>query len=288
MKIDPQQAGQDRLDLATALKELRRASGLSGERLAVRCGMSQSKVSRIETGRFLPSVVDVQQILRALGLDDATAADLLSLAQVANAEYEDVRTSVRRGLHHRQRELAALESGARHMRHFLPAMVTGLLQTPDYMRQALSPAVEPAGGDISRAMGLKLERQGVLHDQSKRFEFLLTESAVRWQLCDASAMAVQIDHLVSVSRLPNVHLSVLPLGRRVTDAPFHTFVTYDDRLVTAELFSGQVVLRDPKDVDYYRELFDFFAEHSADEEDARAILESWADGYRAQSMRERD
>ncbi|MFE9889060.1 Scr1 family TA system antitoxin-like transcriptional regulator [Streptomyces scopuliridis] len=241
MKIDPQQAGQDRLDLATALKELRRASGLSGERLAVRCGMSQSKVSRIETGRFLPSVVDVQQILRALGVDDATAADLLSLAQVANAAYEDVRTSVRRGLHHRQRELAALESGARHMRHFLPAMVTGLLQTPDYMRQAMSPAVEPAGGDISRAMALKLERQGVLHDQSKHFEFLL-----------------------------------------------HTFVTYDDRLVTAELFSGQVVLRDPKDADYYRELIDFFAEHSASEDDARAILESWADGYRAQSMRERD
>lgn len=250
--------------------------------------MSQSKVSRIETGRFLPSVVDVQQILRALGVDDATAAGLLSLAQVANAEYEDVRASVRRGLHHRQRELAALESGARHMRHFLPAMVTGLLQTPEYMRQAMSPAVEPAGADVSRAMVLKLERQGVLHDQSKRFEFLLTESAVRWQLCDASVMAVQIDHLVSVSRFPNVCLSVLPLTRQVSDAPFHTFVTYDDRLVVAELFSGQVVLRDPKDIDYYRELFDFFVEHSAGGEEARALLESWADGYRAQSMRERD
>lgn len=68
-------------------------------------------------------------------------------------------------------------------------------------------------------------------------------------------MAAQIDHLVSVSRFPNVRLSVLPLVRRVTDAPFHTFVTYDDRLMAAELFSGQVVLRDPKDVDYCRELF---------------------------------
>ena len=36
-------------------------------------------------------------------------------------EYQDIRASVRRGLHHRQRELAALEAGARQMRHFLPA-----------------------------------------------------------------------------------------------------------------------------------------------------------------------
>ncbi|MFI1863392.1 helix-turn-helix domain-containing protein [Streptomyces jumonjinensis] len=288
MTVDPQRAGQDRQDLAAALRKLRRASGLSGERLAVRCGMSQSKVSRIETGRTLPTVVDVQQILSALGVDRDTAEDLLGLAQVANAEYEDVRASVQRGLHHRQRELATLESSARRMRHFLPAMITGLLQTPDYMRQAMSPAVDPADGDISRAMTMKLERQALLHDGSKRFDFLLTESAVRWQLCSSSVMAVQIDHLVSISRLPNVHISVLPLTERVPDAPFHTFVTYDDHLVTAELFSGRIVLRDPKDIDYYRRLFDFFVSHSAVGDDARAILETWADDYRAQFMRERD
>jgi Domain of unknown function (DUF5753) len=33
----------------------------------------------------------------------------------------------------RQRELAALEAGAAEMRHFLPTLVTGLLQTPEYI-----------------------------------------------------------------------------------------------------------------------------------------------------------
>ena len=46
--------------------------------------MSQSKVSRIETGRLLPSVVDVEQILSALGVDHATRQELLTLARVAN------------------------------------------------------------------------------------------------------------------------------------------------------------------------------------------------------------
>jgi transcriptional regulator with XRE-family HTH domain len=131
VRLDPEQAGHDRQSLASALRDLRRASGLSGERLARRCHMSQSKVSRIENGRLLPSVVDVDRILRALGVDQATSGELLALARVANTEYQDIRASVRRGLHHRQRELAALEADAREMRHFLPTLITGLLQTPD-------------------------------------------------------------------------------------------------------------------------------------------------------------
>src|SRR5579859_7345764 len=120
-------------------------AGLSGERLARRCHMSQSKVSRIETGRLLPSVVDVERILRALDVDQATSAELLALAHVANAEYQDIRATVRRGLQHRQRELAALEADAKQMRHFLPALPTGLLQIPEYMRVGRSRPLAGAG-----------------------------------------------------------------------------------------------------------------------------------------------
>ncbi len=152
MKLDPTRAGQDRQNLASALHDLRKASGLSGDRLARRCGMSQSKVSRIENGRLLPSVVDVEQMLTALEVDRATRNELLVLARVANAEYHDVRASVRRGLHHRQRELAALETNATQMRHFLPTLITGLLQIPEYMRAAMSTPIEPATGDTARAV----------------------------------------------------------------------------------------------------------------------------------------
>ncbi|WP_406297840.1 helix-turn-helix domain-containing protein [Embleya sp. NBC_00888] len=288
MTFDPRQAGRDRLRLASALRALRNASGLSGERLAIRCAMSQSKISRIETGRTLPSILDVRQILEALDVDTATADEITRLAEVANTEYEDVRTSVRRGLHHRQRELAALEAGADHIRHFLPVMITGLLQTPEYMRQALAPAVDPAAGDTARMMAIKLERQSVLHDRRKRFDFLLTESAIRWQLCQASAMALQLDHLVAVSRLPQIHVHILPLRRRLTDAPFNTFVVYGDHLVTVELFSGQLVFRDPKDVLYHRSLFEYFTGLSLSGDEARAEIESWAASFRTQSMQERD
>ncbi|MFB7615092.1 helix-turn-helix domain-containing protein [Kitasatospora sp. NPDC056181] len=280
MTHDPGRAGEQRRDLASALKDLRRASGLSGERLAVRCGMSQSKISRIENGRVLPSVVDVQQILSGLGVDDDLARELLALASVANAEYEDVRSSVRRGLHLRQRELAALEAGATHIRYFLPAMPSGLLQTPEYMRTAMSPPVDPADGDVSQAISLKLGRQVVLYDQGKHFDFLLTESAVRWRLCEPLVMATQLDRLVSLSHLPNVTIGILPLSAQVADAPFHTFTVYGAKLVTIELFTGRLVLRDPKDIDHYRALFDFFRGESVEGDPARSMLGRWADEFR--------
>ena len=280
MTLDPTHAARDRQDLAGALHDLRKASDLSGDRLDRRCGMSQSKVSRIETGRLLPSVVDVEQVLTALEVDDATRRELLALTRVANAEYQDVRASVRRGLHHRQRELAALEASATLMRHFLPTLVTGLLQIPEYMRAAMSTPVEPATGDVGKAIALKLERQAVLYDKAKNFEFILTESAIRWQLCEPSIMAVQIDRLVSLSQQSNIRIGVLPLSAQVRNGAFHTFVTYDRRLVTIELFTGRLVLRDPKDIDHYWALFDFFSVHALWTDEARNVLKALADTFR--------
>lgn len=280
MRLDPRQAGQDRQRLADALRDLRRAVGLSGERLARRCHMSQSKISRIETGRLLPSVMDVECILRALDVDTAIRDELLALARVANIEFQDIRDTMRRGLHRWQRELATLEADARDMRHFLPAMITGLLQTPEYMRAAMDKPVEPAAGDTSAAIAIKLERQAVLHDPAKQFEFLLTESAARWPLCPPGVMALQLDRLVSLSKLPNVRIGVLPLTTQVSHGPMQTFVTYDKHLVTVELFTGLLVLRDPKDIEYHHTLFDFFSSHALWDDAAHGFLGELADTYR--------
>ncbi len=89
---------------------------------------------------------------------------------------------------------------------------------------------------------------------------------------------MQLDHLVSVSYLPNARIGVLPLSAEVPDGAYHTFVIYDRKLVTADLFTGQLVLRDPKDIDHYRALFDFFAERALWANAARALLPEAAQG----------
>ncbi|MGC5394745.1 helix-turn-helix domain-containing protein [Streptomyces sp. DT20] len=79
MAIEPDRLDQSGRELAAMLKRLRRRAGLSEVRLAAHCNMSQSKISRIEGNKARPSLLDVQQILRALDVSAAVAAEVMAL-----------------------------------------------------------------------------------------------------------------------------------------------------------------------------------------------------------------
>ncbi|GAA2600103.1 helix-turn-helix transcriptional regulator [Actinomadura fulvescens] len=274
--LEPEELGQRKSDLAATLRTLRKEAGLTGQSLALKCAMSQSKISKIETGRLLPSVVDVERILRAVNAPQDLVAEVVALARMANTEFQDVRSLLRKGLEKRQHELASLEAAAREVRFFLPAMITALIATPEYIRASLSHS--PA--DTSKAVAKKLERQAVLYDESKTFNFIIVESAIRWAILPPALMALQIDRLVSLSHLPNIQVGVIPLGVHSPRGPMNTFTVYDNRLATAETFNGAIVMRDPRDVTFYRELFSQFASLALFEDDARAQLTQWAALFR--------
>ncbi|MER6069415.1 helix-turn-helix transcriptional regulator [Streptomyces sp. NPDC001817] len=276
MTFDPEQLGQSKSDLAETLRTLRKRAGLSQVRLAKRCNMSQSKISKIETAEITPSLVDVELILRALEAPEQLVAEITSLARLANTEWEPIRSSWRRGLEKRQAELAGLEADARRLRYFLPAMITGLLATPEYIRASL--AYSP--GDISKTVARKLERQAVLYDTTKHFTFLLTEQAVRWAVVPPPAMAVQIDRLGSLSHLPNIRIGLIPTGTVISRGPMNTFTVYDDRLATVETFTGRTVFRDSRDVAEHLDVFSQYERKAHFGEAARTLLQEWAARYR--------
>ncbi|NYI07939.1 hypothetical protein FHU37_004968 [Allostreptomyces psammosilenae] len=220
--------------------------------------------------------MEVERILRALGAPPDYADEVMALARVANTEWQVSRELWRRGLEKRQAELAALEAGATQLRYFLPAMVTGLLAIPEYVRASL----EYSPGDVSKTVARKLERQAVLYDTAKSFTFLLTEQAVKWAVVEPAAMSVQIDRLASISRLPNVRIGLIPYGTRMSRGPMNTFTIYDDRLVTVEVFTGRIVFRDSRDIAEHLEIFALYEQRAVFGEQARELLSEWAEMYR--------
>ncbi|MEO3978652.1 helix-turn-helix transcriptional regulator [Streptomyces sp. CAU 1734] len=285
MPIEPEAQQRERRDLAEALRDLRHASGLSGERLALRCNMSQTKISRIETGRALPTVIDVERILKALAVPAEVANELLGLARSANVDYASWRAYARVGLHRKQAELKALESSSREMRHFLPAIPTGLLHVREYAVETLSPTVtgDPAR-NVSRAVRARMDRQAALDDPSRSFWFLMTEQAVKWRRAKPEVMAAQCAHMAEVNEKPNVEIGIIPQVRHVPAAPMNIFVVYDDRLVTVELFSGEVALRDPRDVMHHLNLFELLWSHALTGNLASIFLNEASEAF----MRQRD
>ncbi|MER7916994.1 MULTISPECIES: helix-turn-helix transcriptional regulator [unclassified Streptomyces] len=277
MTFDPEQLGQPKQELAALLKEPRKRAGLTGDRLARRCNMSQSKISRIENGKARPSLLDLERILRAVVAPPEVIEDVIALARLANTEWQDLRSLRRRGLEKKQTELAALESSSAEFRFFLLSMITGLLSTPEYIRASL--AHSPT--DVTRTIARKLERQEVLYDTKKRFTFLLTEQAVRWPLLPPAAMAMQIDRLASLAYLPNVRLGVIPMAGYKSTAPMDTFTVYDDTLATVENTTGVVILRDPRDIEMHLELFSTLEGYALFGAEARALLAEWAAACRS-------
>jgi transcriptional regulator with XRE-family HTH domain len=245
--------------LATALRDLRKASGLSGERLAAKAQLSQSKVSRIETGRTIPTVADTARILKALEVPSGVATELLAVAKAANVEYASWRSVARLGIWHKQNELRALAEASRIVRQFMPAILPGLLQIEGYARETFTPSVDgrPAR-DVDRAVRARLASQDALENDSRRFVFILTEQALGWRQAEPEVMRAQLKHVIDVSRRRNVDLGILPISAPVKVPALNVFCLYDDRLVLVENYGGELALRDPRDIAYHQNLFDYF------------------------------
>jgi transcriptional regulator with XRE-family HTH domain len=279
--LDPDRQQQERKELAGTLRSLRKAAGLSGERLAARCAMSQSKISRIEQGKMLPSVIDVQQILSALQVPGEVARDLLDLARTANVHYKSYRGAAQTGLWRLQVEIQSLVESSVMVRQFLPVIPSGLLQTEEYARQVFTRDIPGAvSRDVERSVKARMEAQQALQDSSRQFLVLVAEHALRWRRAALPVMAEQCAHMAELSaRLSNVEIAVIPQNVEVRASPLHTFVIYDERMVEIELFSGGVVLRDPKDVEYHLNLFDYFWKHALTGGNATSLLRAIADEF---------
>lgn len=199
-----------------------------------------------------------------------------SLARTANTEWQNLRSLRRKGLDAKQAELAGLEASSSRFRFFLLSMLTGMLSTPECIRATLAHLKSERENILTRKLG----RQQILYDEQKSFDFVLTEQAVRWPLIPGPAMAVQIDHLISLSRLPNVRIGVMPLGKTAPVTALDTFTIYDRSLVTVETTTGIIVLRDFRDVTVYLDLFAALEEHARFDDAGREHLSAWAEECR--------
>ncbi|MCL7497467.1 helix-turn-helix domain-containing protein [Streptomyces sp. MCA2] len=265
-------------ELGAALRALRQASGKEAKAVARSAVMSASKLSKIETGKAAPSVVDVERILTTIGVSDEVKTEYLEAVRTESTEATAWRLIRRMGVHKAQHQTRSLEAHMALLRLFQPALVPGLLQTPEYIRAILSR--HDLGEDaLTRTIGARIERQQVLYDSTKELHFIITEPVLRWRIVSAARMAEQVDRLVSLSRLPNIDIRVVPLSAQQQDIANHAFVIRDDRTVTVETIHAEVVVTDPRDVSVYVRKFEGFASIALAGNDMRAMLEAIRDDF---------
>ncbi|MEE1739536.1 helix-turn-helix transcriptional regulator [Streptomyces sp. BE147] len=270
------------------MRALRDASGLTGDAVARRASMSAGKLSKIETGKVRPTVQDVDLVLTAIGVSDQVKEEFLVAARVEATEATAWRLLRRAGPWKHQRTIRAIESSTRELRLFQGQLIPGLLQTAEYASAVF--ALPPALPNETRikTVAARLERQASLYNSLKSFHFLICEHVLTWLISEPAVMALQLDRLISVSRLPNVSMGIVPSGRRMPDFPMTCFSLHDDRLVIVETFHSEVTTRDPKDVQLYTSTFERFADVAVYGNPMRELVETIRDQFLPQQERSWD
>nr|WP_202447055.1 helix-turn-helix transcriptional regulator [Streptomyces sp. SID5468] len=265
------------------MRALRVASGKEAKAVARSALMSPSKLSKIENGKLAVGATDVERILSAIGVSDEVKAEYSEAARASATEATAWRLLKRMGVHKGQLAVKAHEAQMSSLRLFQPALVPGLLQTPEYIRAVLR-RHRLSDDALTRTINGRLERQTVLYGEGKSLRFIVTEPVLRWRIVPPQMMAAQLDRLLFVSRLAHVDIRVVPLEIPQNDIANHAFVIRDDRVVTVETVHAEVVVTDPRDVGLYVDKFAGFERVALSGDGMRSLVE----GIRDDFLRERE
>jgi transcriptional regulator with XRE-family HTH domain len=270
----------------------RRRAGLTGKQLADRTGTSQSRISRVESGRAPVTIAELKTLIAALDLLPDDADQILAVAG-DRARPHDERPDVG-GIPGRQNEILRIESTAREMRMFTPAAVPGLLQTSEYARGGLSRLhrlldetdARPHDDVVLQSVATRMGRQGVLADPERRFHIVMQDTALSSATSTPAQMLAQIQRIRDVLKeRDNVTVAIAPSDSYWSPAG-PAFTVYDSSHVLIDLPHASLVLTDTAEVAVYRRLFDRLEESSTTDIDP--ILDRYLELYHGLARPHRD
>lgn len=264
--------------LSATLRQLRKDAGLSGTDAARQAGLSQSKVSRTETGAFMPTPEQVEALCRVYKAPADVRRDLVRMTRELREDRISAHVVLERGGWWLQERIGRIEEVAGRIRSLSPTLVQGLLQTRQYTRALFADSLSP--DDLERTIEARLTRQNLL-DTGREFTFVVTEGALRWNMGGCAVMADQLAHLIEVSRRENVQLGVVPWTTPVTVPLLHAFDLYDSRAVMFGTQTATALITDPREVAEYESHWSELELFVSYGDDARAVFERIAADYRS-------
>jgi transcriptional regulator with XRE-family HTH domain len=276
---------RERRRLAEALKALRVGAGLSGARLAEILGWQQSKVSKIETRKQLPTEEDIAAWVGAAGGSPETASELLGALRGARVEYAAWKDAYREsGADGVQAGIPEIEAASARIAEFQPALISGLLQTAEYAQELQHLPCGPLSygrneDEVARMISERMERQRILYQPGRQVQVVMLEGALRARVVSAETLAGQLTWLISAIGLPSLELGIIPFKAAVPVWPTAGFRLYDD-LVIEEAVEGENQVADPEIIARYEKDFGLLREAAIRNRDAVPVIQRSLEGLR--------
>lgn len=201
--------------LGMELRALRETAGLTSQQAADELGCSQSKISRLETGKSPMAARDVRDLLNLYKLTDQEQRErLLGLARQSRERgwWAEFGSWLPSGFD----TYAGMEAAAASVRAYQAQLVHGLLQTEDYARavlRALRP--EDSRESVEKLVQFRMARQAQLTraEVPLRLWVIFEEETLRRPVGGSAVMQSQLQHILKAADEPTVTIQVLPTAR---------------------------------------------------------------------------
>jgi len=268
-----------RLILGTQLRRLRERAGITRNEAAYSIRGSESKLSRMESGRVGFKERDVKDLLTLYGVQDPEErAKIVELVAQSNVQ----------GWWHAFSDLMpkwfedylGLEESASQIKAYELQFVPGLLQTEDYALAIASRGrPENANRDTERKVHLRMQRQKILLGRNApKLWVVIDESVLYRRLGGPRVLRSQIDHLLEMTTLPNISLQVVPYQTSGygAEGPF-TLLRFGEAelsdIVYVEHLAGALYLEKPEEIEIYSRALDRLAVEAETPAKSRQMLQ---------------
>lgn len=238
-------------------------------------GLKQTKISRAESGKFPLSPADAETYARACGASEEDVQRLVKLAGAFAESNITTRSALVRSARTIQERVGRLERESTLIRSWQPEIVPGVLQIPPYTAAVIG--VDPG----PEWLLIRQARLAMVTEPHRTWHQLISEAALRWALGSNEIMAQQIEHLVSLSRLPNIRLGIVPFGVVHPVPPPSAFHLYGSRVACAATETATAFLNDAHDVTHYEGLFGELDAIALFDDEARGLLQRIEQDYRS-------
>ncbi|GLW74486.1 transcriptional regulator [Kitasatospora phosalacinea] len=254
-----------RMHLGAELRRLRKKRGMTMRQVADFLDCSETRISRLETGKLTGAVLkpgELRRLAELFGVNDQGDVDQLlhllgETEQTAWWEpYEDVLPS---GMD----ALLGLQTSATDELALELVRIHPLLQTDAYFRALLAEGRTHSPYAIDRLADLRARRAEVLHrgEGPLRLFLLLDEAALRRPVGSAEVMREQLEWLVRAEReLTNVRVRIVPFGigaHAGMSGAFSLFKFTDQpTVVHVDSPAGPLLLNRDRDVQDLTQVFD--------------------------------
>ncbi len=199
--------------VSTELRELRLKRGLSCRDVSEAIGVSESKISRMETGERGLYADDVAAILGFLRAPLQLRQELVAL--VRDGQSRNWHAIQRGNLPGNWSTLIRFESEATALRTYEPLLIPALAQTPEYCRLILSGLLDDVSEqELEALVATRMSRQVVIGRTS--VHLMVDETVLRRHFGDPGMLRDQLTHLRALGQRRRVTLQVVPFS-----APAH-------------------------------------------------------------------